>query len=242
MQNKNEGGPAASLQLTAPPQAGFASLPARPDFAARADSIGLGGPRTADAAENTSAAAQALGGSNRDVVANRRAIRMANMSAAEMLKAELGGAQPVKSSKSPSPAKLESHPTPVFAQPGAEDDMDVPGFGNASAMDSMRMPEDDRSEADGSAEPEAPSQGDIEMETSVSGDEALQFLHGVKRKLEEAEDSENTPDEEAEKSVFALKVNPDGTVEQEDTVKCVTPTLRFSFFEILQAIRTWLPR
>jgi 5'-3' exoribonuclease 2 len=39
-------------------------------------------------------AAQALAGSNHDVVANRRAIRLANMSAAEMLKAELSGSPP----------------------------------------------------------------------------------------------------------------------------------------------------
>lgn len=240
MQNKNEGGPAASLQLSAPPQAGFASLPARPDFAARADSIGLGGPRTADAMENTSAAAQALGGSNRDVVANRRAIRMANMSAAEMLKAELGGAQPVKT---PSPAKFDPPPTPVFAQPGAEDDLDVPGFGNASAMDEAPvaspdapMPDEDDSEPDVSA---PLLQGDIDMDTAVHGSEDS---HRVpkKRKIDETEDSEGiaTPDDEAEKSQFALKVNPDGTVEQEDTVRCVGSTFLSTFSKISQVVRT----
>lgn len=153
---------------------------------------------------------------------------MANMSAAEVLKAELGGLQPVKTSASASPPKSEPLPTPVFAQPGAEDDMDVPGFGNASAMDlapvaapEATLPEESMSDADGSA---GRSQADVDMENgTASGDEALQFLQGVKRKIDETDDVEETAEVEDAvpgKNQFALKVNPDGTVEQEDTVKC----------------------
>ncbi|KAJ7893844.1 hypothetical protein B0H14DRAFT_828825 [Mycena olivaceomarginata] len=58
-------------------------------------------------------ASQAPAGSNRDVIANRRAIRMANLSAAEMLRAELSGAVPVKPNLS-LPAK------PATTAPGAD--------------------------------------------------------------------------------------------------------------------------
>jgi len=204
-------GPSPSLNLTADPTppAPFpplhASLPPRPDFAARADSIGLGGPKTVDAAQNATAATLALGGSNRDIVANRRAIRMANMSAAEVLKAELGGFQS-GSSPSPSSAAADSPAAkdpilPITSDVVEEDE--IPGLGGDSFM-----------------ETETPN-GTAEIEMSAA---AESFLSGVKRKLEEAEDSEGTPaipdeDEEPGKGPLALKVNPDGTVEQEDTVK-----------------------
>ena len=203
-------GPSPSLNLTADPTppAPFpplhASLPPRPDFAARADSIGLGGPKTVDAAQNATAATLALGGSNRDIVANRRAIRMANMSAAEVLKAELGGFQ---SGSSPTPSSTAAD-SPMIKDPilpVAEED-EIPGLGGDSFMEASLEAET----LNGTAE--------IEMSAAAES-----FLSGVKRKLEEAEDSDGTPaipDEEEEgKEPLALKVNPDGTVEQEDTVK-----------------------
>ncbi len=98
--------PSAALGLTSGPiPPAHPSLPPRHnyDFAAKADSIGLGASATPESIQMAPLAAQALAGSNRDVVANRRAIRMANMSAAEVLKAELsGGLQPVKPSVSSS--------------------------------------------------------------------------------------------------------------------------------------------
>ncbi|KAG1786321.1 5'-3 exoribonuclease [Suillus plorans] len=94
--------PSAKLGLTASTTS-LSSLPQRADnaFAAKADSIGLGAPRNAQSLEVAPVSAQALAGSNRDVVANRAAIRMANMSAAEMLKAELSGLIPVKQTDEP---------------------------------------------------------------------------------------------------------------------------------------------
>lgn len=208
-------GPSSSLNLTADPTppAPFpplhASLPPRPDFAARADSIGLGGPKTVDAAQNATAATLALAGSNRDIVANRRAIRMANMSAAEVLKAELGG---VQSGSSPTPSSgaadspmVKDPILPIVSEIAEEDE--IPGLGGDSFMET-------------SLETETLN-GTMEIEMSAA---AENFLSGVKRKLEEAEDSDSTPavpdeDEEPGKGPLALKVNPDGTVEQEDTVK-----------------------
>jgi 5'-3' exoribonuclease 2 len=213
-QNQNDG-PSPSLNLTADPipPAPFiplhASLPPRPDFSARADSIGLGGPKTVDSAQNATAATLALGGSNRDIVANRRAIRMANMSAAEVLKAELGGGQsgsPQTPSSNAADSPLIRDPILPITSEVAEED-EIPGLGGDSFMEDSL----DAETMNGTAE--------IEMSAAAES-----FLSGVKRKLEEVEDSDNTPaipdeDEEPGKGPLALKVNPDGTVEQEDTVK-----------------------
>lgn len=207
-------GPSPSLNLTADPAPPpsfpplHASLPPRPDFAARADSMGLGGPKTVDAVQNATAATLALAGSNRDIVANRRAIRMANMSAAEVLKAELGGFQS-GSSPTPSSTAVDS---PVVKDPilpvtsQIAEEYEIPGLGGDSFMETLLETET--------------MVGTAEIEMSAV---AETFLSGVKRKFEEAEDSDSTPiipdEDEPDKGPLALKVNPDGTVEQEDTVK-----------------------
>ena len=215
--DQNQGnGPSPSLNLTKDPTppAPFvplhASLPPRPDFAARADSIGLGGPKTVDAAQNATAATLALGGSNRDIVANRRAIRMANMSAAEVLKAELGGVQsPLTPSSNAADSPVVKDPVLPITSEIAEED-EIPGLGGDSFMMDASL-EEETLNGNGTAE--------IEMSAAAEN-----FLSGVKRKLEETEDSDDAPvvqdeDEEPGKGPLALKVNPDGTVEQEDTVK-----------------------
>ena len=171
--------------------------------------MGLGGPKTVDAVQNATAATLALAGSNRDIVANRRAIRMANMSAAEVLKAELGGFQS-GSSPTPSSTAVDSpvvkDPILPVTSPVTEEE-EIPGLGGDSFMGT-------------SLEAEIPV-GTAEIEISAA---AETFLSRVKRKFEETEDSDDTtpiPDEDEEpgKGPLALKVNPDGTVEQEDTVK-----------------------
>lgn len=244
------GGPSASLNLgsapSAPPQVA-ASTPRNPpspskqqagqDFAAKADSIGLGGPKTNETEQFVGQAAQAWAGSNHDVVANRRAIRMANMSAAEVLKAELAGLTPVK----PSANAFTSSPTPAEPTPTAngedapavaanaepsDEGTEIPGLGagpNTSAAVVEAMDED------------TPQNGDV---NGVEGEKlASEPSHGVKRKhdVAEAEDAEvdesegdvTIPieeDEDAEATEatnYVLKVNPDGTVDQEDTVRYV---------------------
>jgi 5'-3' exoribonuclease 2 len=116
-------------------------LPPRPNFPATADSIGLGVAPTPESVKQTPTAVQALAGSNRDVVANRAAIRMANMSAAEMLKAEMAGAIPLGRSKNAKPAPPPpAAPAPVVEAPPSEttatttadsqsaEDDDIPGL------------------------------------------------------------------------------------------------------------------
>ena len=205
-------GPSPSINLTTSPLPPpsfpplHASLPPRPDFAARADSIGLGGPKTVDAAQNATAATLALAGSNRDIVANRRAIRMANMSAAEVLKAELGGLQS-GSPPTPSSAAMDSPAAKDPVRSGVGEEDEIPGLGGDSFVEVSMETET--------------LVGTAEIELSAA---AENFLHGVKRKIEDVEDSDNTPpipdeDEEPGKGPLAIKVNPNGSVEQEDTVK-----------------------
>jgi 5'-3' exoribonuclease 2 len=205
--------PSAKLGLTASTTS-LSSLPQRADnFTAKADSIGLGAPRNAQSLESAPVAAQALAGSNRDVVANRAAIRMANMSAAEMLKAELSGLVPLKPSASaPKPEPVV--PIPPKADDESMDDMDIPGLGNApSALEVV---------ADGADGMDFESSNPVALPV----DEASPVA-GVKRKLEDVEgedaDEVTAVDEESsednEDPSYALVIKADGSVEQADNVR-----------------------
>ncbi|KAI0637898.1 XRN 5'-3' exonuclease N-terminus-domain-containing protein [Trametes polyzona] len=261
-------GPSASLNLTAAPAAP-SSLPARPDFAAKADSIGLGGPKTAETAAHAPAAARALAGSNRDIVANRHAIRLANMSAAEMLKAEMASLVPVKPSKS----SLASTPAPAAAaaptaangsatdQPSttlsSSDEPEIPGLGGISSAPSAGTVE-----TSASSEPVLPIETDIdpnaigeaepptvEAEDLIMNDDTSP--RGVKRTIDEVEaedasadadadadgvvvedlgDDDDDEDEAPGNTSLKLKVNPDGTVEQEDIVKLWEPGYKERYY------------
>ena len=224
-------GPSPALALTASTTAlssplAHPSLPPRPsfDFAANADSIGFGAKPTPQSVQNVPAAAQALGGSNRDVVANRAAIRMANLSAAEMLKAELAGAKPVK-------PDLSLPPKPTFTtdvampSPDTTDD-EFPGLGghDISISNDAKAPEDNDIDDDADAEGEP----DPDDQPTANSNDVDTLLAGVKRKIDEVDDdADNTlgsDEDDAPEDVVleskALKVNPDGTVDQEDTIKC----------------------
>jgi len=102
------------------------SLPPRPAF-----DIALANPAASSTGPQTPAPAGNEGiklATNHDVVANRRALRMANMSAAEMLKAELAGKATlhVKSESSPSPTKSIGSPPKPESSFSQEGDIVVP--------------------------------------------------------------------------------------------------------------------
>lgn len=237
--------PALGLTVTTSSLSGTAThhpLPPRPSFAANADSIGFGAKQTAQSVLNIPAAAQALAGSNRDVVANRAAIRMANMSAAEMLKAELAGAQPVKPNQS-----LAVKPvfTPDVTMISADDEF--PGLGGQDTPQDVELA-DDRPDvdADGDLDPDNSSANTV----AVSTNDVDNFLAGVKRKIEEVEedtinnglgsDEDEAPDD-AVVAPKALKVNADGTVEQEDTIKYVKLLLNILHPPFNIVHRLWEP-
>ncbi|THH33760.1 hypothetical protein EUX98_g365 [Antrodiella citrinella] len=234
----NETGPSSTLNLTAEPTApssltGHASLPSKPlpsnSFAATADSIGLGGPKTSETAQLAPAAALALAGSNRDVVANRRAIRMANMSAAEMLKAELSGLVPLKPSKTSEtsqvlPAAQDSAMTDDFVAPG----LDVASLTSNPSNDALAPLPDDVTVID-----KSPANGLASKENAADA-----FLHGVKRKIDEVDedaveeglgsDADDAPPDA--EPTYTLKVNIDGSVDQDDTVKLWEPGYRERYY------------
>lgn len=214
--------PSEALALTTPPTR--PPIPQRPNFASNADSIGLGAPVTAQSAQEAPTAVQALAGSNHDVVANRRAIRLANMSAAEVLKAELGALTPVKPAAS-SPQKTTTEaksPVQSLSASGSsaslmsidDDQMDIPGLGKNRNID-LTVPEVETNENSRQTEEDTSF-----PHTKDSSTDADTFLAGVKRKLEDDEEDEDTVSDEEAPS-FALKVNADGSVEQEDTIKLV---------------------
>lgn len=235
------------------------SLPKRPtyDFAANADSIGLGAKSTAESRANLHTAAQALAGSNRDVVANRRAIRLANMSAAEMLKAELAGHSPEKPSANTHPKSasvpLESEPMNVDQKKNVDVVDDVPPglsyhvekIHSKDSQPSIAPPpsvppppvspeEDGDVDAEGEPDPDSTMELPDDRDDQIIDDSTVNTLAGAKRKFEEGpgepeavaseEDVvsiEEDDDADDVTSSLALKVNPDGTVEQEDIVKSV---------------------
>ena len=215
-------GPSPSLNLSADLNAPRKSN----DFAAKADSIGMGGIKDADAVNNAGAAAWALGGSNRDVVANRAAIRMANLSAAETLKAELASLMPVKSRAHP-PKPIVAPPPPAPAPVGYN-------VGPATAVDvDIKVPRlgaGDPEVAD--AHVDDTSVDGVEM-SSISASTEVPSVAGVKRSFEAISDSpadedsagdgDDDVDADATSASKSLtyKVNADGTVEQEDTVRWV---------------------
>ncbi|KAJ8523017.1 hypothetical protein ONZ45_g526 [Pleurotus djamor] len=251
-------GPSPSLGLTTAPTAPSHPLPQRPDFAATADSIGFGAKPTAESEQYMASATTALAGSNRDVVANRAAIRMANMSAAEVLKAELASLVPVKPSVSSSPKKIvpaPSAPTPSVTPPQPpsasenqpEDAHEIPGLSSQSnstseqtnGHDMMRVDNPVPSEAVNAVDAEAFLASAIDSSEAPAGAPADEDENaGTKRKFE---DGPGEPDEEdiapgsedgdapADQSL-ALKVNADGTVEQEDTVKLWEPGYKERYY------------
>ena len=233
------------MALTAPPTAPTSSsnvihpsLPQRPsyNFAANADSIGLGAAPTPQSIRNAPTAAQALAGSNRDVVANRRAIRMANMSAAEVLKAQLNGLSPVKpSAKDSSVPASKSEPMNA----NVDDVMDgVPGLGALSRqrepsppLPPPPVPQLPRSQTPAESDADTELDPDTKMlsaDSEAAAGEVLDLLAGAKRKFEEgpgsdepAEDVMIEEDDDDPTPSLTLKVNSDGTAEQEDHVKLV---------------------
>ncbi|KAI0254348.1 XRN 5'-3' exonuclease N-terminus-domain-containing protein [Lactifluus subvellereus] len=223
-------GPSPSLNLSADLNA-----PRRlGDLAAKADSIGMGGIKDADAVNNAGAAAWALGGSNRDVVANRAAIRMANLSAAETLKAELASLMPVKSRAQPKPivAPLPPPPAPIDFSAGpataADVDMVVPGLGTGDSEARLA-----------NAQADDPSVDGVEMSDAPAADEVAPVA-GVKRRYEASADTpadeDSVGDDDADQETdsaqksLAFKVNADGTVEQEDTVRLWEPGYRERYY------------
>lgn len=269
--------PSPALQSTsAPPSSasGPHGLPARPSFdsfESEANLLGFGSTSTTATPLQplplSSSVSKAVGGSNRDWVANRRAIRLANMSAAEMLKAEMASLQPVKAdsrnsaslsrvtipnsntsflnptSPSPTPssvsalAPLVTSVTDTKSSDLTTNDLDLPpglSFDNPPKMATPdpSIPGISELLPDTSEQPATNAMQtiqDIEPKDESESQEAN--ISGAKRKLDETIDNDDTfgveededdDDGAGDASVSRkLKVNADGSVDQEDTVRYI---------------------
>ena len=196
----------------------------------------------------------ALGGSNAELVHNRAAIRMANMSAAEAMKAELAARIPlgrkppqrintdrlldeavlVASQPPPVPEVLES---PVQTNAVSTN----PTNGTQDAVDSLMPPPSIEPPATVETSPIVEDQDPAPEDTAnlpipvVAGGIEAESPRGTKRKADDLEEPERSLDdsgvidisdalEEADddtEEVVATtrKINPDGTVDQPDTVR-----------------------
>ncbi|CAE6439706.1 hypothetical protein ACGC1H_000817 [Rhizoctonia solani] len=185
-------------------------------------------------------------GSNSDVVANRAALRLANLSAADAMRAELAGAAPLKPT---SRATLtETEPTvPEAPEAPAPDAATV----DASTPEQMAEPQPEPEvAAPESLEPEPSKNMDMTVDSEPGNNEAPDGAvdalitsavndagaddgpRGVKRSAEamEKDDSDTPADDEESGAKRALKVNPDGTVDQEDTVKLWEPGYKERYY------------
>lgn len=270
--------PSPALQSTSAPNpsaSGPHGLPPRPSFnsfESDANLLGFGSTSTTATPLQpqplSPSVSKAVGGSNRDWVANRRAMRLANMSAAEMLKAEMASLQPVKAdprnsanlSRVTIPNSNASLPNPTSPSPTASsvstlatavasvtntktpepatNDLDLPpglSFDDPPKMATPDLPIPgisdplpETSEQQSAASATQTTQ-DIESKDESESQEANSS--GIKRKLDETVDNddafgveEDEDDDDGNGDAIVsrkLKVNADGSVDQEDTVRCV---------------------
>lgn len=143
-------------------------------------------------------------GSNHDVVMNRKAIRMANMSAAEALKAELHGLTPLGRNAAASVAATSAAPTPSTSA--------MEGVTTASEAETPSEPMPDAVET-----PQPEAANGTTADDDVDGAE----VHiGVKRKADEIEaDAEGEDDTDAAEDAPAVHIPKKSKTEEHDDIK-----------------------
>ena len=161
--------------------------------------------------------------SNQDVVENRRKIRMANLNAAQLLKAELAGETPAEDATESVEVEVDGEEKEEMSAPDAQAIKDQQG--EDEGVDEEIVPP--RVIADGDDGAEAVASEALELNGDQGAElEKPEESRGIKRKAEEQIESESSssseeeeaeapPDVEADQPVSKkkLKVNPDGTVE-----------------------------
>lgn len=211
---------------------------------------------------------QALGGDSNDVVRNRAAIRMANLNAAEALKAEMSGGKPGKKEANVDGKDAQMKEVDQTTGPKAQNgDVEPPALDAEQQLsDEPPVREPDAREgaagradgtvgkADGSlADPEPQKSTDepvFKMDEEMASGEPETALAAQKRKrtIEDVEGGVTAEGDEAAEvddaadddvgnesvdpvtSIKERKVNPDGTVEYEDTVKLWEPGYRERYY------------
>jgi 5'-3' exoribonuclease 2 len=174
---------------------------------------------------------EAVGSSNQDLVNNRKAIRMANMSAAQMLKAELEGTTPVEGTAD-QPADVSEEIKPdvgggmdieeakeILEEAGEEVVDDVDGDDNGSVGTEIASKKLSRKDKKNLKRKARSADSDVEVDASAEADAADSEL-------------EAPPNPDADQPVpkKKLKVNPNGTVEYEDDVRLWEPGYRERYY------------
>ena len=190
----------------------------------------------------------AMQGSNVEAVNNRKAVRQANMSAAEKLKAELEGTlddSPVEAEETVTVERTEDEEKEEMKAEDAKEVLEGQGEGEG-VNEEMVAPQAIANGEDGTTEVDRP--GDEPEPEAMDEDEPQKddssplsrSRSSRKRKAQEVEqeddrsDIEAPPDEEANQAISKkkLKVNPDGTVEgYEDDVRLWEPGYRERYYE-----------
>lgn len=210
-------------------------------------------------------------GKNEDIIANQRAIRMANLSAAEKLKAELKGKATRDAAAKGIPAETE---TEKEVEKVGEGSMPAKSNGDGTVMDKgeddvgpsataqngdveTTAEQDDAetmvnnpttvdpdgnvivpsSTAEGPEQPHAANgHGSHSAPQSVGSDQ--QGLRGQKRSIDDVETQEIGLEGDAQEVTDPItttnkerKLNPDGSVEYEDTVKLWEPGYRERYYQ-----------
>ncbi|KAE8222002.1 hypothetical protein CF319_g4734 [Tilletia indica] len=189
---------------------------------------------------NRTAAVKALGSGNVDeIIKNQASIRKANLSAAETLKAELAAGLGPITLKRKEPKKI-----PVPGKPVKEADP-AQSSSSAAAPKEAQPLESPKDEPKSDPIDSEPAIFKMDEELAKGGDETK---HGRKRTIDEAEgedadadadgevDDDGEVDEQEQKdpivsTLTTRKVNPDGTVEVEDTVKLWEPGYRERYYQ-----------
>lgn len=205
------------LHPSLPQRPGFDTVPAEADKPAPKPGKKL---TYQQQAESLKAGLAAMSGSNADIVNNRKAIRMANMSAADKLRAELEGGDDADGEKE-------------NAEDAATQDETMEEKPNSQNGDA----EEDEDEEDDEAEEDVSPGGKRKKRGRTS-------RHRKARRVDEGEEEEDEEDEEEDDleapanpedevvapAVKKLKINPDGTVDYEDTVRLWEPGYRERYY------------
>ncbi|CAD6978262.1 unnamed protein product [Tilletia controversa] len=213
----------------------------------RAPAVGAA-PRNGDSAKDEAdrtASGNALGsGSVAEIIKNQASVRKANLSAAESLKAELAANLGPITLKRKEPKKI-----PVPGKPAKEPHSSTPPTEPSSDVAPKAEQESKVSKDEPKSDPIDSEPAVFKMDEDLAKEQEA-LSQGRKRTIDEVEAEALVPDDDADgegddddevdeqeqkdpivSTLTTRKVNPDGTVEVEDTVKLWEPGYRERYYQ-----------